>query len=176
MKNSSSFTSASASSSIAKFDFENAGLHLTRFGLVVVLLWIGGMKFTAYEAEGIKPFVENSPFMSFAYHVFSVRGFSALLGAVEIIVGLAIASRFWAPRCSAAGSLLATGMFLTTLSFLLTTPGIFEPSAGGFPAISFVGGFVLKDIVLLGASLLTFGEALKRSLRSDARTESDSSK
>ena len=29
------------------------GTHVTRYGLVVVLLWIGGMKFTAYEAEGI---------------------------------------------------------------------------------------------------------------------------
>ena len=37
------------------------GTHVTRYGLVIVLLWIGGMKFTAYEAEGIQPLVANSP-------------------------------------------------------------------------------------------------------------------
>src|SRR6188474_2773262 len=60
---------------------EAAGRHSARYGLVLVLLWIGGMKFTAYEAEGISGFVANSPLMSPAYSLFSVRGLSALLGA-----------------------------------------------------------------------------------------------
>jgi len=149
---------------VAHVDFERIGLHVLRFGLVLVLLWIGGMKFTQYEAEGIKPFVENSPLMSFAYHFLTVREFSALLGVVEILVGIAISLHAWFPKVAAAGSLLATGMFLTTLSFMLTTPGIFEPLAGGFPAVSFVGAFVLKDLALLGASLITLGDAVKRSL------------
>ena len=139
---------------------EKVGIHSTRFGLVLVLIWIGGMKFTAYEAEGIKPFVENSPLMSFVYQIFSTRSFSALLGATEIAIGLMIASRRFFPVISAAGSFLATGMFFTTLTFMLSTPGIFEPTAGGFPAISITGQFVLKDLVLLGASILTCGEAL----------------
>lgn len=139
---------------------EKAGIHSTRFGLVLVLIWIGGMKFTAYEAEGIKPFVENSPLMSFVYQFLSVRSFSAFLGATEILIGLMIASRHFFPRTSAAGSLLATGMFLTTMTFMLSTPGIFEPTAGGFPAVSITGQFLLKDLVLLGAAILTCGEAL----------------
>jgi uncharacterized membrane protein YkgB len=139
---------------------EKAGIHSTRFGLVLVLIWIGGMKFTSYEAEGIKPFVENSPLMSFVYQFLSVRSFSAFLGATEILIGLMIASRHFFPRTSAAGSLLATGMFLTTMTFMLSTPGIFEPTAGGFPAVSITGQFLLKDLVLLGAAILTCGEAL----------------
>src|SRR5262245_1829134 len=55
------------------------GTHATRYGLVVVLLWIGGMKFTAYEAEGIKPLVANSPLMGWAYGFLSMGAFSALL-------------------------------------------------------------------------------------------------
>jgi uncharacterized membrane protein YkgB len=52
-------------------------------------------------------------------------------------------------------------MFLTTLSFLVTTPG-WEKSLGGFPALSAMPGqFLLKDLVLLGASLFTAGEALE---------------
>jgi uncharacterized membrane protein YkgB len=136
------------------------GTHVTRYGLVVVLLWIGGMKFTTYEAEGIKPMVANSPLMGWVYDVMSVTAFSSLLGVVEIAIGLLIASRPVWPAGSAVGSGLAVGMFLTTLSFLVTTPG-WEPSLGGFPAVSAMPGqFVLKDIVLLGAALWTAGEAL----------------
>ena len=146
---------------ISRYDMEKFGLHITRFSLVLVLIWIGGMKFTAYEAEGIKPFVENSPLMSFIYSFLSVRDFSSFLGAVELVIGLMIALRHFLPLISAAGSFFAIGMFLTTLSFILSTPGAFESSEGGFPALSITGQFLLKDVVLLGAAILTFGEALK---------------
>src|SRR4051794_12731101 len=136
------------------------GTHVARYGLVIVLLWIGGMKFTAYEAEGIRPMVARSPLMGWAYRVMSVGGFSSLLGVIEIAVGLLIALRPAWPLGSALGSALASGMFLTTLTFLVTTPG-WEPSLGGFPALSAMPGqFVLKDVVLLGVALLTAGEAL----------------
>jgi uncharacterized membrane protein YkgB len=147
------------------------GTHVSRYGLVIVLLWIGGMKFTAYEAEGIRPMVANSPLMGWVYHAMSVRGFSSLLGVIEIAVGLLIALRPVWPIGSAVGSGLAAGMFLTTLSFLVTTPG-WEPSLGGFPALSAMPGqFVLKDVVLLGVALSSAGEALgaARPLRAAAQ-------
>ena len=82
------------------------GMHIARYGLAIVLLWIGGMMFTAYQAEGIRPLVANSPLMSWVYRVMSVGGFSSLLGVVEIAIGVLIASgRYgrWA-RPWAAGS------------------------------------------------------------------------
>jgi len=131
-----------------------------RYGLVVVLLWIGGMKFTTYEAEGIKGFVANSPLMSWAYSLLSVQSFSAMLGITEVLIALLIAARPLSARAAAVGSTLAIGMFLTTLSFLLTMPGVWEMSAGGFPALSVVPGqFLLKDLVLFGVSLWLFVEA-----------------
>src|SRR5262245_53219740 len=63
---------------------EAVGRELTRYGLVVVMAWIGLMKFTNYEAEGIRVYVTNSPLMSWVYGSASVRGFSALLGVVEL--------------------------------------------------------------------------------------------
>ena len=143
---------------------EAVGRELARYGLVVVVGWIGLMKFTAYEAEGIRPFVSNSPLLSWVYGPLSVRGFSALLGVIEVAIALLIAARpFW-PRASALGSALAVGMFLTTLSFLVTTPGVWEPSAGGFPALSaFPGQALIKDLALLGISLWSLGEAWKAS-------------
>ena len=118
------------------------------------------MKFTAYEAKGIEPLVANSPLLAWVYSVMSVTAFAAVLGGVEILIGLLIASRPVWPLGSAIGSLLAVGMFLTTLSFLFTTPG-WEPSLGGFPALSAnPGQFLVKDILFLGAALWTAGEAL----------------
>ena len=72
---------------------KSIGMHIARYGLAIVLLWIGGMKFTAYEAEGIKPLVANSPLMGSVYRVMSVGGSSLLLGVVEIAIGVLIALR-----------------------------------------------------------------------------------
>ena len=139
---------------------DRVGVAVTRLGLIVVMLWIGGLKAFRYEADGIVPFVANSPPMSWVYGLMSVRGFSAMLGVVEVTIALLIAARPFSPRVSALGSALAVGMFLTTLSFLVTTPGVWEPSLGGFPALSAVPGqFLIKDLVLLGISLWTLGEA-----------------
>lgn len=134
--------------------------HALRYGLVVVLCWIGGMKFTAYEAEAISPFVLHSPLLSWAYWIFGTQGFSNLLGVSEIGIGLMVAARPLSARTAAAGGGLAVLMFLTTLSFLFTTPGVWAAPAGGFPALSVVPGqFLVKDLVLLAASLWVFDEA-----------------
>jgi uncharacterized membrane protein YkgB len=140
---------------------EAVGGHALRYGLVLVLLWIGGMKFTAYEAEGIRPFVENSPLFAWTYPAFGVQGLSNLLGGTEVLVGLLIAARPWLPRVSAVGSLLAVGMFLSTLSFLVTTPGAWADEIGGFPAIGVLGQFLIKDVALLATAVWSFGEAAR---------------
>jgi uncharacterized membrane protein YkgB len=143
---------------------EAVGSGLARYGLAIVVAWIGLMKFTAYEAEGISPFLAHSPLMSWVYGLMSVQGFSAVLGVVEVTIAFLIAARPFSPRASALGSALAVGMFLTTLSFLVTTPGVWASSAGGFPALSgSPGQFLIKDLALLGISLWTLGEAWKAS-------------
>ena len=49
-------------------------LALLRWALVVIFLWFGGMKFTAYEAAGIAPFIEHSPIMSWVHALFGIQG------------------------------------------------------------------------------------------------------
>ena len=136
------------------------GSQVLRYGLVLVVGWIGSMKFTGYEANGIQPLVAHSPLIGWMYHLFSVRQFSDGLGVVEVAIALLIAFRPWSPKASAVGSVLAGVMFLTTLSFLFSTPG-WEPSLGGFPALSATPGqFLVKDLVLLGAAIWSLGESL----------------
>ena len=136
-----------------------AGEFLIRYGLVIVLGWIGAMKFTAYEAEGIKTLVETSPFMSWMYKVFSIQATSNIIGSAEITAAVLIAIRPLSAKLSAVGSVLAACTFLATLTFLFSLPG-WEKSLGGFPALSGSGGFLLKDTVLLGAALFTLGDSL----------------
>ena len=135
------------------------GEFLIRYGLVLVLGWIGAMKFTAYEASGIRTLVETSPFMSWMYKVFSLQTTSNIIGVAEVTAATLIAIRPLSAKLSAVGSVLAVFTFLATLTFLFSLPG-WEKSLGGFPALSGSGGFLLKDTVLLGAALFTLGDSL----------------
>ena len=133
---------------------------LARYGLVVVIGWIGALKFTGYEAQGIQPLVANSPFMSWIYGVVSVEAFSTMLGVVELTTAVLLAVKPWWPKVSLLGSAMAIGIFLATISFLFTTPGIGEESAGGFPVLSSTGQFLIKDLALIGIAVWTLGDAL----------------
>src|ERR1700752_555185 len=136
------------------------GSLVLRYGLVLVIGWIGLMKFTEYEAKGIQPLVAHSPLMSWMYGFLTVRAFSNALGVVEVAIAILISLRHWSAKASALGSAAAVLMFLTTLSFLFSTPG-WEPSLGGFPSLSALPRqFLLKDVVLLGAAIWSLGEAL----------------
>jgi reactive chlorine resistance protein C len=136
-----------------------ASLYLS---LVVIYFWFGGMKFTEYEAQGLVPLVSNSPLVGWFYDLLSVRGFSAFLGVVELSIGLLVLVGLFNPATSVLGGLLSAGLFVTTLSFMATTPGTFEPSLG-FPAISVVPGqFLLKDVGLLAVSLWILADSARR--------------
>lgn len=141
---------------------QRAGLSVLRYGLVFLLVMWGGFKFASFEAQGIQPLVSHSPLLSWLYSVTSVQGASNVIGVVEIATGLLMASRRWWPAVSGYASLSASGIFLITLSFLVTTPGVLEPTNPS-------GGFLMKDILLLGAALFTAGEAFANASRATAR-------
>jgi uncharacterized membrane protein YkgB len=133
---------------------EVAGMGLLRYGLVFLLLLIGSFKFFAFEAEAIQPLVANSPFLSWLYPIFGLQGTSSLIGVIEVTTAVLIATRPRFPRVSGYASLVGSLTFVITLSFLFTTPGMLAAMNPGFQ-------FVIKDIVLLGAALVTSAEALR---------------
>jgi uncharacterized membrane protein YkgB len=137
------------------------GTLLLRYGLVLLFLWFGMLKFTAYEADGIAPLAMNSPLLSWAFAALGKQGLSNAIGMVELAVGVLIATRAWSAKLSAIGSVGAAITFLITLSFLLSTPGVWQ-EGHGFPFLSgMVGQFLIKDVVLFAASVWTAGEALR---------------
>jgi len=143
----------------AQLKLEALGVSISRYGLVVALLLIGLLKFTAGEAAGIQPLVEHSPLMSWLYSVLSVQGVSNLIGAIEIAIAVLLALRPLSAKASFVGSLGSIVTFLLTISFLFSTPGAVQLSHG-FPMLGDAGQFLIKDLVLLGASFWTASEAL----------------
>ncbi|SKA92819.1 Uncharacterized membrane protein YkgB [Prosthecobacter debontii] len=173
---------------------DRLGMAVTRLGLVVVLLWIGGLKIYKYEADGIVPFVANSPLMSFLYkhpapeyktHMNAegqlvpanrqwhedngTYAFSYGLGAVIVLYGLMLCLHPWLPGIATLGSFLVVIMSLVTLSFLITTPETWVPALGdsehGFPYLSGRGRLVLKDAIMLGAAMVTMADSAKAWLK-----------
>ncbi|WP_439630045.1 DUF417 family protein [Gemmata sp.] len=172
---------------------DGLGTALTRIGLVVVLVWIGGLKAYRYEAEGIVPFVANSPAMSFFYadpgryrehmnkegalvpenrawhEANRTYPFAWGLGSVIVLYGVLIALHPVFPRVAAVGSFLVAVMSVVTLSFLVTTPEAWVPDLGsgehGFPLLTGPGRLVVKDAIMLGAAVVTMADSAKAHLR-----------
>ena len=140
---------------------DKVSAFVLRYGLVLVVFWIGCLKFTAYESKGVFNHASHSPLLAWAYHILDVRDLSRGLGVIEIAIALLIALGPLWPKLSIAGSLTGIGMFVTTLSFVITTPGVWQVGYG-FPALAASPGqFLIKDIVLLGAAMWTLADSLR---------------
>jgi Protein of unknown function, DUF417 len=92
----------------------------------------------------------------------SVQGVSNVIGVIEIATAALIALRPFSRKASFVGSLAAVVTFLLTVSFLFSTPGAFH-FMYGFPVLGDAGQFLIKDLVLLGASFWTAAEAFSAS-------------
>jgi reactive chlorine resistance protein C len=138
----------------------SVGFSVMRCGLATCFLWIGALKFKDYEVENAEPLVTASPLTSRLRQKLGAQKLARLTGVTQITLGSLIAAKPFAPRASAVGSFGAAGMMLGTLSFLVTTPEAWQEGQG-MPRLSMLGEALLKDGVLLGASLLTAAESLR---------------
>ncbi|RUV29451.1 DUF417 family protein [Mesorhizobium sp. M5C.F.Ca.IN.020.32.2.1] len=141
-----------------------AGRILALIGVILPLLMIGGMKFTAVEIEALRPLIGGTPWLAWMYPVFGEAGASYVLGVVEIATALLLIASPWSTRAGVAGGALAALIFLVPCSIMVALL-IWEPALG-FPALGPAGQFLIKDIALLGISLVILGESLNRLSRS----------
>ncbi|MEG0948250.1 MAG: DUF417 family protein [Bacteroidales bacterium] len=173
---------------------QKLGINLIRISILVIFVWIGGLKFWNYEAEGIVPFVANSPFMSFFYnnsapeykeyklkegefnaekyewHVQNnTYGFSHGLGILIMAIGILTFLGIFFPKVGVVGATLAIIMTLGTLSFLVTTPEVWVPDLGsgehGFPLLTGAGRLVIKDTAILAGALVALSDSAKSLLQ-----------
>lgn len=169
------------------------GLNLMRIAILIIFVWIGGLKYFAYEADGIVPFVANSPFMSFFYKFdapeykqhMNAEGvykadnrewhkqnntyvFSYGLGALIVTIGILVFLGMFSPETGIIGAILAILMTLGTLSFLVTTPESWVPALGdsdfGFPFLSGRGRLVIKDVAILAGAVILLADSAKQKL------------
>jgi uncharacterized membrane protein YkgB len=131
-----------------------------RCGLATTLLWVGALEFKEYEVENAEVLVTASPLTSRLRERLGAQKLARLIGLTQITLGSLIAAKPFAPQASAVGGFGAAGMMLGTLSFLATTPEAWQEGQG-VPQLSMLGEALLKDSVLLGASLLTAAESLR---------------
>lgn len=186
----------------AAASLQKAGIDLIRVAVLIVFVWIGGLKFWNYEAEGIVPFVANSPFMSFfytkqapEYKAYKLKegevdeakrqwhcenntyGFSRGLGVLIMGIGILVFLGIFSPETGLVGSLLAVVMTLGTLSFLVTTPEVWVPDLGGpehgFPLLSGAGRLVIKDTVILAGALVTLSDCARRILERQEKRQTN---
>lgn len=176
------------------------GIFLLRLAILIIFIWIGGLKFWNYEAEGIVPFVANSPFMNFfyekqapeykayklkegeynpekqAWHVNNnTYGFSHGLGILIMGIGILVFMGTFAPKFGLIGSLLAIIMTIGTLSFLITTPEVWVPDLGsgewGFPLLSGAGRLVIKDTAILAGTVILLSDSAQKILKNKKMTD-----
>ena len=77
---------------------ERLAFLLLRYGLVLVLVWIGAMKATDYEATNIERLIAHSPLLSWGYRIWTVRQFSLIIGAAELVIAILITLRRLSPK------------------------------------------------------------------------------
>ena len=140
---------------------DELGLTALRWAVVLIFLWFGGMKFAAYEAEGVAGIARDYWAFGWLYPLAGVAGASAVIGVIELAAGLFIALGQRIAWASLLGGLMGIATFLITLSFMLTAPGVWQEGYG-FPALGSTGQFLIKDIVLLAACLMFARNGLRR--------------
>ena len=173
---------------------QKLGINLIRIAILIIFVWIGGLKFWNYEAEGIVPFVANSPFMCFFYtqkapdyknyklkegefdqakHDWHVKNntyiFSHGLGILIMSIGTLVCLGMFFPKVGLVGAILAIIMTCGTLSFLITTPEVWVPDLGsgefGLPLLTGAGRLVIKDTAILAGAIVLLAESAQRILR-----------
>lgn len=177
---------------------KGTGIHLIRIAIFIIFVWIGGLKFWNYEAEGIVPFVANSPFMSFFYtkqapeykdyklkegefdqvkhdwhEANNTYTFSHGLGIAIMSFGILTLLGIWFPKIGFVGSGLVIIMTFGTLSFLVTTPEVWVPDLGsgehGFPLLTGAGRLVIKDVCILAGAVVVLADCAQRILKNNKR-------
>lgn len=178
---------------------QTLGINLIRVSILIIFVWIGGLKFWNYEAEGIVPFVANSPFMSFFYtksvpeykeyklkegefnqikhewhEVNNTYGFSRGLGILIMAIGVLTFLGIFSSKIGLVGAGLAIIMTFGTLSFLVTTPEVWVSNLGsgeyGFPLLSGAGRLVIKDTAILAGAIVVLADSAKRILAQNGKS------
>lgn len=144
---------------------EDIDYHLIRASMVIMFLFFGYQKWFDYEAVVLVPYISNGPFVSWLYDVFSIRRASWFLGVAEWTFCVLLFLGFWNKKLGLLGAAGSVVTFVCTLTIIPFMPDGWAASAGGFPAMIGNVAFLMKDVVLLAASIYLLRQDALRVLR-----------
>jgi len=131
------------------------GENLLRITMGGFFLWMGFLKFFAYESQAVSGLMMTNPLTSWFVNVFGNSNSTNIIGFIEILTAILILIGFKNAKLGAVGAALAAFALFVTSTFLVFGPVVQE--GHGFPFLSpMPGQFILKDIPLLGAALWLF--------------------
>lgn len=142
--------------------------HLLRASMVLIFLWFGYDKWFDVEIRDLLPLINNAPLLSWTIPLLGISGTSILLGTAEWTFGALLFLGFWNKKLGVLGALGSIATFVGTLTIFPFAPGAWHPEAGGFPAMTIVSAFLLKDLVLLMVSVYLLREDVIRVIKARA--------
>jgi len=169
--------SRDAKSNLTKFaawiNDRNIPFLITSIGMIVMLAWAGSYKMTAPGAEGIVPLVSNSPLISWHFKLFGPYIGSDIIGLTEWAAAILIIAGYRKPKAGILGGLIATLMFFTTSTMLITTPGaiISVPGIHHMRYMSNLGLFLFKDVISFGMSLYLISYFGRKAILSENQSQ-----
>jgi uncharacterized membrane protein YkgB len=146
--------------------------HLIRASMVAIFVLFGYQKWFEYEAQVLIPFISNGPLIFWLYPAFGVHGASWFLGVAEWLFGALLFLGFWNKRLGILGAIGSVITFVMTVTIIPFIPNGWDPVAG-FPAMTGNVAFLMKDLVLLAASIYLLKQDVVRvSLEANSSTAS----
>jgi uncharacterized membrane protein YkgB len=144
---------------IVRGDFD---YHLVRAAMIAVFFIFGCQKWFDYEAKALIPFISHGPLIFWLYPAFGVRGATFFLGSAEWLIGFVMLLGFWNRRAAVLGALGSCATYVATVTIIPFFPDAWAAPAGGFPAATLPFLFLIKDLVLLAASVYLLKQAILR--------------
>lgn len=125
--------------------------------VVLVLLWIGGMKFTLLEAKGIEDLVRTSPLMSWMYQLWDIQTTSNLIGIYDIIALSLLIMTIYIRALLLPAVLMSGAVFIVTQTFFISWPAALSAET----LLTTGGHFLIKDLWFI-ANLMIFTVMLNK--------------
>lgn len=125
-------------------------IWLNAFPVILVLLWIGGMKFTLLEAKGIEGLVSSSPLMAWMYSFWDIQTTSNLIGVYDILALSLVILAIFQQKLLMPAVLMSGAVFAVTQTFFFSFSGALSSET----LLTTTGHFLIKDLWFIGNLLI----------------------